>query len=80
MNEGQRPHLRVVRGNPTDAELAALTVALAVVQRRRAAAAAADRAASDAPEPVGGWADPSARLRRPLHPGTGAWARSAAPH
>jgi hypothetical protein len=79
MNDEQRPHLRVVRGNPTDAELAALTVVLAVVQRRNSVAAA-DRAASGAPAPVGGWADPAARLRRPLHPGPAAWARSAMPH
>lgn len=74
----QPTHLRIVRGDPTDAELAALTVALAVVQRRHAAAA--ERAASATSAPVGGWADPAARLRRPLHPGPGAWARSAMPH
>ena len=53
--EERRALFRVVRGTPTDAELAALTVALL------AAAPVAD-----APPPRrSAWSDPAARLRRP---------------
>jgi len=68
------PVLRVVRGNPTDEELAAL---VAVVAARQAAAGA---------DWVGGararrsaWADPARALRRPLSPGPAGWRRSALP-
>ncbi|MGH3838697.1 MAG: acyl-CoA carboxylase subunit epsilon [Pseudonocardiaceae bacterium] len=40
-------------------------------------------ASADAPEPPAprsAWADPSHRLRTPLHPGPGAWRSSALPH
>ena len=61
--EEQRALFRVVRGTPTDAELAALTVALL------AAAPVAD-----APPPRrSAWSDPAARLRQPLPVGPGAW-------
>jgi hypothetical protein len=65
-----RPYLRVVRGQPTDAELAALVTVLA------ARAAAATRAA---PRPRSDWADPARRLRPPARPGPDAWRRSAPP-
>jgi Acyl-CoA carboxylase epsilon subunit len=61
----RRALLRVVRGEPSDAEVAALTVVLA--------AAAAGTAASPRPRVVDRWSDPAARLRVPLHPGPGAW-------
>ena len=69
-----RPLLRVVRGSPTAAELAAL---VAVV-----AAAAAAGGPDDAGEPEvrprhGSWADPAARLRRGVVVGPGAWQASA---
>ncbi len=60
-----RPLLRVVRGEPTDEELAALTVvvaALAVRERPRRR-----------PVPVGAWASPADAHRRPLRPGAGGW-------
>lgn len=61
--EERRALFRVVRGEPTDAEVAALTVVLAAV--------------SGAAEPPAGgpsaWNDPAARLRRPLRPGPDAW-------
>ena len=58
------PLLRVVRGNPTDEELAALTVVLA----------AKAAAATPAPEPPRSrWRDRASLLRTPLHPGPGAW-------
>jgi len=56
------PFLRVVRGEPTAAELAALVVVLA----------AAGPAAPEA-EARSRWADRGAALRRPLHAGRGAW-------
>ncbi|MBA0128051.1 acyl-CoA carboxylase subunit epsilon [Haloechinothrix sp. YIM 98757] len=69
--EARRPHLRVVRGRPDDHELAALTVALSGAGAR------------EEPGPARGgwsrWADPAARLRRPLRPGPGAWRASARP-
>ena len=67
--EERRALFRVVRGTPTDAELAALTVVLAAAAPRRA------------PEPVtcSAWTDPMARIRRPLHAGPGAWHTSAWP-
>jgi hypothetical protein len=68
--EERRALFRVVRGSPTDAELAALTVVLA-------AAATAPR---ESPPPApSAWADPAARLRRPLPTGPGAWHTSTWP-
>ena len=58
--------IRVVRGGPSDEELAALVVAL----RSR-------RPAARKPEPVSGWARREDLLRRPLHPGPDAWRRYA---
>ncbi len=70
----RRALFRVVRGAPTDAELAALTVVLV---------AAAARAATPRSAPDRGtrsvWNDPAARLRRPLPVGPGAWRTSAWP-
>jgi hypothetical protein len=63
------PFLRVVRGEPTAEELAAL---VAVLAARAAAAPVRPRARS-------AWADPAARLRVPLAPGPAAWRRSALP-
>ena len=60
----ERPLLRVLRGEPTAAELAALTVVVAALSQRRERRRAA---------PVGAWADFSAGHRRPLRPGPGAW-------
>jgi hypothetical protein len=70
--EQRRALFRVVRGEPTDAEVAALVVVLAAVGS--AGAATADR-----PRPLTRWSDPVARLRTPLHPGPGAWRASAWP-
>jgi len=63
----ERPLLRVVRGNPTDEELAALTVVVAALsggRRRRRAT------------PVGGWASYADRWGAPLRPGPGGWRAS----
>jgi hypothetical protein len=66
--EARRAAFRVVRGEPSDTELAALTVVLAAV-------------ASPPPEPTSPtvrdrWSDPAARFRIPLRPGPGAWRAS----
>jgi hypothetical protein len=68
--EERRALFRVVRGAPTDEELAALTVVLL--------AAAAPGAPPPRP-PRSAWDDPVARLRRPLAVGPGAWRTSTWP-
>jgi acyl-CoA carboxylase epsilon subunit len=67
------PLLRVVRGQPTDEEAAALAVVLAA---KLAARPAPGRAA---PAAVGGWADRERAMRVPLTPGPGAWRSAARP-
>jgi hypothetical protein len=59
--------LRVVRGEPSAEELAALTVVVAALSQRRARRRVT---------PVGGWASPADAHRRPLQPGPGAWRAS----
>ena len=59
-----RPLLRVVKGEPSAEELAALTVVVAALSQRR------DRRR---PTPVGGWASYSDSHRRPLQVGPGGW-------
>ena len=64
------PALRVVRGDATPEEIAALVAVLL------------SRPGDDEPPPAlprSAWADRSGQLRRPLHPGPGAWRRSALP-
>ncbi|HET6704351.1 MULTISPECIES: acyl-CoA carboxylase subunit epsilon [unclassified Amycolatopsis] len=71
MSEESRPLLRVVRGNPSDAELAALTAVVA---------AASAAKAPEKPKPrTSWWGDHAVSLRRPLHPDEGAWRASALP-
>jgi hypothetical protein len=57
--------LRIVRGEPTPEELAALTAIVA-------AAGSGEAAEPDAPR-RGRWNDPAAAHRRPWLPGPGAW-------
>ncbi len=64
------PLFRVVKGTPTDDELAALVVVLT-------AKAAGERAPSGPPRSA--WASYWTRRRAPLTPGTGAWRASALP-
>jgi hypothetical protein len=69
--EERRAAFRVVRGEPSDEELAALTVVLTAV-------------AAPPPAPAGTptrnrWSDPAVRFRTPLHPGPGAWRASTWP-
>ena len=65
--QSQRPLLRVLSGEPTAEELAALTVVVAALSQRRA---------RRGPPPVGGWADPADLHGRALHPGPGGWRAS----
>ena len=67
---GTRPGLRMVRGDPSDEEIAALTAVLAGLAGNRKPAEAAPRSR---------WASREAGLRRPLRPGPGAWRASALP-
>ena len=64
--------LRVIRGDASAEEIAAL---VAVLMSR----AADDDSPSAAQLPRSAWADRSALLRRPVLPGPGAWRRSALP-
>jgi hypothetical protein len=67
----QKPLLRVVRGNPSDAELAALTAVVA---------AASVAKTPEKPKPrTSWWGDHASSLRKPLHPGEGAWRASGFP-
>ena len=68
--EQDRPVLRIVRGDPTDEELAALVTVLA------AAGSAAEGAPAAPPESQ--WAAPRRLVRRAVHP-TGWW-QSVLPH
>lgn len=75
--EGARPMLRVVRGTPDDAELAALTAAVA-------GAASTGGEAQEPRRPLSVWADRSRQLRypsaaRPHRTGRGAWWASSLP-
>ncbi|MGH1563430.1 acyl-CoA carboxylase subunit epsilon [Mumia sp. DW29H23] len=69
------PLLRVVKGDPTPEELAAL---VAVVAARGAAAAAA-AASSAQPRRRSAWGDPALATRPPHHHGPDGWRRSAFP-
>jgi hypothetical protein len=68
--EAGRPILKVVRGTPDEAELAALTAVVAGM----AAAAAAEEA-----EQHSEWANRARLTRRSLQPGPGAWRSSGMP-
>jgi Xaa-Pro aminopeptidase len=59
-----RPMLRIVRGEPSDEEVAAL---VAVLSARSAATAAPE------PQARSAWSDRAALLRKPMLPGPGAW-------
>jgi hypothetical protein len=70
--EQRRALFRVVRGEPDDSELVALTAVIA---------AAASGGGGAAPDTRGRsvWVDRADMVRRPLHPGPGAWRNSALP-
>jgi len=64
------PLLRVVRGTPTPAELAALVAVVAV--RRTSSATREGRSPSE-------WGSPARAVRAPLHPTADGWRRSGLP-
>ncbi|GAA4757277.1 acyl-CoA carboxylase epsilon subunit [Actinomycetospora chibensis] len=66
-----RPTLRIVRGEPDAAELAALTAVLA------AAGGGGDEPPE--PTPTSGWARRVDLVRGSVHPGPGGWRASARP-
>lgn len=70
--EERRSLFRVVSGQPSDDEIAALTVVLAAVR-------AAGAPAHDAPPPLRRWNDRAAAVRRSVEIGPGAWRASARP-
>ena len=62
---GRHPLLRVVKGEPSAEELAALTVVVAALSQTRGS--------RRRPTPVGAWASYSDAHRRPLRAGHGGW-------
>ena len=66
----QRPLLRVVRGEPTAEELAALVAVLA---------ARANVGSAPAPAHGSSWTDRARLVRQPITHGPGAWQASARP-
>jgi hypothetical protein len=69
-DEPQRPVLRVVRGEPSAEELAAL---VAVLSARAAGGAAAEQPRRTA------WNHPARLVRAPVSPGHGGWRASSRP-
>ncbi|MEU4801926.1 acyl-CoA carboxylase subunit epsilon [Actinosynnema sp. NPDC023587] len=67
----ERPYLHVVRGNPDDAELAALTAVVAGL--------ATTGGTADVPARRSAWSDRSRLVRAPLAHGPGAWRASGLP-
>jgi hypothetical protein len=65
-----KPALRIVQGDATPEEIAALVAVLG------AGSGSGDQAARRA-KPVNGWASPAQVIRRPLLQGPGAWSASA---
>jgi hypothetical protein len=68
VSEAQTPLLRVVRGEPTAEELAALTMVVATLSQRRPS--------RRRPSPIGGWASRADAVRTPPQPGPGGWRAS----
>jgi hypothetical protein len=72
----QRPVLRIVRGDPTPEELAAL---LAVVGAKSGPGPGGGPAAGSARSRRSAWSDPARLVRRPVRSGPDGWRRSALP-
>ncbi|GAB3421141.1 acyl-CoA carboxylase subunit epsilon [Flindersiella endophytica] len=70
------PLLKVVKGDPTPAELAAVVSAVTV---KLAAARSTSAPHSRGKGRASGWAAYWRNVRQPLRPGPGAWRRSALP-
>ncbi len=71
MTADEKPFLRLVKGTPDDHELAALTAVIAGLASATPAADTSTRRSE--------WANPARQVRRPLHPGPGAWRASGFP-
>lgn len=71
-NEATRPMLRVVRGDATPEDVAALVAVLSAVT----VTSAGDHGATT---PRTLWGSPARRVRPPLRPGPGAWRASSLP-
>jgi hypothetical protein len=67
----EQPHLRVVKGNPSDAELAALVAVVSTLGAGEEPAPERSRSA---------WSDRRGLVRESLAHGPGAWRASALPH
>jgi hypothetical protein len=66
----ERPHLRVVKGNPSDEELAALVAVVSTL----------GSGTEETPErPRSAWSDRRVMVREPLAHGPGAWRASGFP-
>lgn len=80
MNTGEpqsvpRPVFKVISGNASAEEVAAVVAVLSAAATARAATASRPRRAQG----VRTWADRSAMLRKPLRPGPDGWRASARP-
>jgi hypothetical protein len=73
--DARGPVLRVIRGDASAEEIAAVVAALAA----QAAAQAADREPAAPRRPRSAWADRAAMLRKPVRPGPDGWRASARP-
>jgi hypothetical protein len=71
------PYVRVVRGDASAEEIAALIATLTAVAAARSAAAAAERAGQ--PPVSRNWNSRARLLRTPVHAAAGGWRRSALP-
>ena len=70
-SESARPVLRVVKGDATPEEVAALAAVIAAM---------GSGSAVEKPTPRSTWADPTYRMRTTLPHGPGAWRSSGLPH
>ncbi len=66
-SDAPSPYLRILRGHPTDAELAALVVALQGLGANEP---------TSTPTPTSGWAAYWRAHRPPVQPGPGVWRHS----
>jgi hypothetical protein len=69
------PYVRVIRGDASAEEIAALLATLSAVAAARSAAATPDRP----PPAAHNWNSRARLLRAPVHPAAGGWRRSALP-
>ncbi|WP_425582040.1 acyl-CoA carboxylase subunit epsilon [Streptosporangium fragile] len=65
-------HLKIIKGDATPEEIAAVVIALSTRAARTTAAA-------KSPQEPGNWRNPSHRMRKHLVTGQGAWRASALP-